>query len=297
MKREMSETVLGFNPYSQNIEVSVVDITPEIAEYILAFHNNDNRKIIRSQVNKIRESIRNDGWLEDGQPLTFNTEGNITEAQHRLEAIVAEQVTAKMVVVLGVRPNCFTQCAPAKPRRADDEIQRKDKTATPSEISTLRQLLVRRQGEKLSINNAVDLWEQWKEVVREGRNLVDDFFDAVTEFNPWERTFAAWASLMIYVDKRDVAEQLLDLLKSEILDDGTTCLTSDFLTYFKEETIFLPAAARTEAIYQLLCVASDRIEKVFTGRVQLAVSSGNMNHKYLSQKGFYRQFLDSSAIN
>ena len=81
-----------------------------------------------SQVNKIAKSIRTDGWLRDGQPLTFNIEGNITEGQHRLHAIVAEDVTVPMIVVLGVQLDCFTNVAPASPRRPEDEIQRKDKS-------------------------------------------------------------------------------------------------------------------------------------------------------------------------
>jgi len=284
--------VLGFNPVSKEIQVLIANITPEIAKYILEYHNFDNRKIIRSQVNKIRESIREDGWLEDGQPLTFNTQGNITEFQHRLEAILAEGITVKVVVVLGVEPNCFTQCAPAKPRKAEDEIQRKDKTATPRQVSTLRQFLNRRQGEKLTINNAIRLWDQWKHVVREGRELVDGFFDSVDQFDTWERTFAAWASLMVYVGRGDVATTFLELLQDEILDSGSTCLSRGFIDFYEAHNNYLSNSGRTDLIYQMLCVAGDRIEKVPTGRVQFGMDIGQMNHDFLKQKGFYRQFLD-----
>jgi len=284
--------ILGFNPVSSEIQVFVANVTPEMAKYILDYHNFDNRKIIRSQVNKIRESIRDDGWLEDGQPLTFNTDGNITEAQHRLEAILAEGVTASMIIVLGVKPNCFTQCAPAKPRKAEDEIQRKDKTATPRQVSTLRQLLNRRQGEKLTINNAIRLWDQWKGVVREGRELVDGFFDSVDQFDSFERTFAAWASLMVYVGKGDVASTFLELLQDEILDSGSTCLTQDFIDFYKTHSVYMSNAGRTELVYQMLCIAGDRVEKVPTGRIQFGMDIGQMNHDFLKQKGSYRQFLD-----
>jgi len=284
--------VLGFNPVSKEIQVLMANITPEIAKYILEYHNFDNRKIIRSQVNKIRESIREDGWLEDGQPLTFNTQGNITEFQHRLEAILAEGITVKVVVVLGVEPNCFTQCAPAKPRKAEDEIQRKDKTATPRQVSTLRQFLNRRQGEKLTINNAIRLWDQWKHVVREGRELVDGFFDSVDQFDTWERTFAAWASLMVYVGRGDVATTFLELLQDEILDSGSTCLSRGFIDFYEAHNNYLSNSGRTDLIYQMLCIAGDRVEKVPTGRVQFGMDIGQMNHDFLKQKGFYRQFLD-----
>ena len=109
-----SESILGFNPISEDIKAFEIEVTPEIAAYILEKHNEDNRKIVKSQVNKIVKSIREDGWLKDGQPMTFNTEGNLAEAQHRLKAIVETGITAKMVVVTGVITACFTKCAPAK---------------------------------------------------------------------------------------------------------------------------------------------------------------------------------------
>ena len=79
--------ILPFNPKSDIYDTFKVDITPEMAQHILDYFNKDNRKISKSQVNKIFRSIENDNWLLDGQPMTFNTDGNLTEFQHRLAAI------------------------------------------------------------------------------------------------------------------------------------------------------------------------------------------------------------------
>ena len=212
MTATLNETILGFNPISNDIEVFEQNITAQIAQYILIHHNKDNRKITNSQVNKIAKSIRTDGWLKDGQPLTFNKEGNITEGPHRLHAIVSEDVTVPMIVVLGVELDCFTNVAPPKPRKPDDEIQRKDKSAKPAEISSLRQLLKRRQGVQLSMKNAIIQWKYWKGDVRSGLDLVDGFFDDVSQFDPWKSTFAAWAALMISIGESEGAENLLDLI-------------------------------------------------------------------------------------
>ena len=206
IRRIESEKVLGFNAYSKEADSFIIEITPKQAQYILDNHNEDNRKLVKSQVNNIVRSINNDGWLFDGQPLTFNIEGNITEFQHRLHAIVETGVTAKISVTLGVATGCFTKCAPAKPRKAEDEIQRKDKTATQSEASTLRQVLIRRKGAKLTIQNAIDQWRCWKAYVRDGRKLVDTFFAETDEYNPWERTFAAWGALMKSIGQEKIVE-------------------------------------------------------------------------------------------
>ena len=286
--------ILGFNPITDEIQVFRHDVTPDMARHILDYLNKDNRKMIKSQVNKIAKSIRVDGWLEDGQPLTFNKEGNITEAQHRLEAIIMEDVTVPMVIVLGVDTGCFTKCAPAKPRRAEDEIQRKDKTATQSEVSTLRQLLVRRQGSKLSIQNAIEEWTKWRFTVREGRKLVDDFFDNVDDYNPWERTFAAWASLMVSVGQEDIAETFMSLLQSEVLDDESACrLTKDFRDFFEKHSTYMSNAGRTEFVYKLLCLCADRLMKKPNGDIELDLTLDKLDHDRLSKRGFYRKFLEN----
>ena len=294
IRRIESEKVLGFNPYSKEADSFIMEITPEQAQYILDYHNGDNRKLVKSQVNNIVRSINNDGWLFDGQPLTFNIEGNITEFQHRLHAIVETGVTAKISVTLGVATGCFTKCAPAKPRKAEDEIQRKDKTATQSEASTLRQVLIRRKGAKLTIQNAIDQWRCWKAYVRDGRKLVDTFFDKVDEFNPWERTFAAWATLMKSIGQEKIVEDFLDLLQSEIKDDTSPCcLTKEFIDFFVKKSVYMSNAGRTEFVYQLLCVASDRMIKESSGNIQLNVSMDKMNHETLRKRGTYRKFLEN----
>ena len=289
-----SEKVLGFNPYNKEADSFIIEITPKQAQYILDNHNADNRKLVKSQVNNIVKSINKDGWLFDGQPLTFNIEGNITEFQHRLHAIVETGVTAKISVTLGVATGCFTKCAPAKPRKAEDEIQRKDKTATQSEASTLRQVLIRRKGAKLTIQNAIDKWIFWKKYVREGRKLVDTFFAETDEYNPWERTFAAWGALMKSIGQEKIVEDFLDLLQSEIKDDTSPCcLTREFDEFFCKHSVRMSNTGRTELIWQLLCVASDRMIKDSTGNTQLNLKIDKCNHEYLSKKGVYRKFLEN----
>ena len=293
------ETILGFDPLSKEIKVFEMDVTPSIAQYILIHHNKDNRKVTNSQINKIAKSIREDGWLRDGQPLTFNVDGNITEGQHRLNAIVAEDVTVPMIIVLGVELNCFTNTAPAKPRRPEDEIQRKDKSAKPAEVSTLRQLLKRRQGVQLSMKNAISQWEFWQNDVRSGLDLVDEFFDQVSQFDAWKRTFAAWSALMISIGEKEAAENLLDMVADRILRDPPhSTLSDDFIGFLNDKFfVYGSNAGRTEIIFNLLCVASDRVLKKSNGEIQLNITPDKLNHTYLKNQGVYRKFLENVDNN
>ena len=72
-------------PYSQERESMVIKVTPIMAKYILDHHNNDNRKMCPSQVNKIGQSVNSFGWMFTGDAIIFNT--MLIESQHRLQWI------------------------------------------------------------------------------------------------------------------------------------------------------------------------------------------------------------------
>ena len=134
------KSLLSFNPKTEEYNAFVLDINVDIASYILNYHNFDNRKVSNSQINNIYKSISLTGWLLDGQPITFNVDGNLTEGQHRLEAIVRENnpdKKYKVIIVTGVARDTFSQTATNKTRKPIDEIQRKHKKA-PKKTKTSR---------------------------------------------------------------------------------------------------------------------------------------------------------------
>ena len=51
MMQKLQEKVLGFDPYSKERRSFIINLTPEQAQYILNYHNGDNRKLTKSQVN------------------------------------------------------------------------------------------------------------------------------------------------------------------------------------------------------------------------------------------------------
>ena len=290
-RRQESIRVLGFDPYEQKYQsLPIKDITPEMAKYILRHHNGDNRKIKASQVNAIANSIVDDGWLEDGGTLTFNKEGNITEFQHRLEAIVKEDVTVRAPIVLGVEPECFTKTAAPKPRRPEDEIQRKYPNAKDSEITVVREIQKRRAAPVLTMQNAITLWEDWYNVVQAGDKLIDGFFDRVSTFSHYRRNFAAWASLMHYHGKDETVTLFLDMLENHVLDDNGTRLTKDFMK-MTQYTFDMTNTGRADFVYFLLCVCSDRMKKSPIGRIQLNKTINEFDHEHLKNAGTYRDFL------
>lgn len=285
------EEVLGFNPVSKTAKTFITELTPKQAQHILDFFNNDNRKLSRAQVNAIVKSINKDGWMFDGQSITFNTDGNLTEGQHRLNAIVNTETIAKVSISLGVITGAFTKCAPAKPRTAADEIQRKDKSATSSDCTTLRQILKRRQGDQLTMKNAIEQWERWKLYIRTGNKLVDEFFDKVAEHRSWARTYAAWAALMVSVGEAGIVDNFMSLIQEEFLKRNASCLTREFREFFRIKSE-MSSSERTALMWSLLCICADRLKKEPTGEIQLGVTLPECSHHAMKIKGFYRKFLD-----
>ena len=121
--------------------------------------------------------------------------------------------------------------------------------------------------------------------------LIDEFFDNTTQYSPYRRNFAAWAALMIMQDSDETASNLLSIIEDQILHDKKTALSKDFYQFFAKHSWEMSNAGRATFMYQLLCVASDRILKNPTGNIQLGVNVAHFNHDHLVQKGFYRKFL------
>jgi len=296
-----AEKILGFNPASKEKNVFKIMMTPYMAQYILDHLNNNNRKIVEGQIAAIRRSAADVGWLWDGGAIVFTTEGNIIEFQHRLKVIVERDETVEVIVVTGVDPEVFIQAAPAKNRTVTDVINKVDKSATSDEVTVLRQLIKRMAGQdaqakgapKLTRQTAVELWNEWKTCIRSGMRLTADFFDGnVTDYNPWERQFNAWAALMVDIGKGDLVKPFLDTFKQHKLKKANSALFAEFEEFLKEDAvIFLAGENKARMIHIMLCHATDRFELNKSGDVQFNLTVAKASHSGMLSKGTYRDFL------
>lgn len=284
-------TPLSFDPKSQVRDSMVIKMTPVMASYILEHHNKDNRKICPSQVNKIAQSVATFGWLFTGDPVIFNTNGDINESQHRL-TFIANQDSGEYetAVVLGAQPDSFSNAAIAKPRRPHDEIYRKDNTAQASQTAILGDLLIRKGGKpKLTINNAVKKWFDWKDDIKKAEKICNSFLTDTEDFSSQKKTIGAFVTLCVNAKLGDEAEAFLDLLKAELLGDSTCRLTSDFVEYWKEHTWNESNEGKLKVLYMMLCVAMDRILKKSDGSIALNITPSKLDPKTLT--GCYRKFI------
>ena len=291
---ECVEDVLQFNPVTDEYESFILEITPKQAQYILHYHNRDNRKISPTQVNKIFKSIENDNWLLDGQPITFNVEGNLTEAQHRLSAIAkcAQKRKFTVIVVTGVDLGCFSKTASNKPRRPIDEIQRKYKKAHSNEASILGDLLKRRKGDRLVIQNAIYHYEDWISYIQSAIMKSGDFENVFNKFSNQKKTVSAFITLCQRYGRLDECFTLLELLDEELDEDSNaSTLTNHFIKFWNKNAVDLSNEKRMDLLYAMLCYATDQIMMREDGMIDFDTTPSDLEHEPMSKQGVYRKFL------
>jgi len=293
LHKKTAMEVLGFDPKSDEYEFFVVMMTPEMAQWILDYHNNDNRDFYKSQLAALDKSINDHSWQRDGGVCVFNSDGNLHEFQHRLDRIVANKLTVPVGICLGADKESFTKTAPAKARHPVDEMYRKDKSATKEDETCLRQILARRGGsEKLTLPNAIAMWTLWKTVVRAGRKITKDIIKNTESFKSWNKELLGFNSLMVSIDKKNVAVNLMKLLENQVHGKETT-LGKGF-NIFKKGDIFTADTTNTEKSnirFLMLCHAADQLEKRPNGMIEWDISSAKCNHEVMKKYGNYRKFL------
>jgi len=288
--------ILPFNPKSDIYDTFKVDITPEMAQHILDYYNKDNRKISKSQVNKIFRSIENDNWLLDGQPMTFNTDGNLTEFQHRLAAIAkcTQNRTFTVIVVVGVQPECFSKTATNKARKPIDEIQRKYSKAHKDEVSILGDILKRQRKWRLSMQNAISSYENWFKNISNSLKISGDYENLMDKFSLQRKTVRAYVSLCERYGYLEECKTFLELLDNELDEDADSpisTLSTQFLNFWNSTAVDLSNEKRMDVLYSMLCVATDRISMREDGMIELNISPSNLEHNEMEKQGVYRKFL------
>lgn len=82
-----------------------LDVTPAIAEYWLQHHNSNNRVKRMAVVAQYTRDIEASRWVETGDTISFDADGQLVNGQHRLSAIVAAHKSIQALVVTGLDPS------------------------------------------------------------------------------------------------------------------------------------------------------------------------------------------------
>lgn len=97
-----------------------VGITPDLAKVLLQEFNNTNRPITEVNVLDLYKEMINGKWRFNGETITFNEFGDITNGQHRCEALVKSNKTFNFLVVTGLDKDSFGTIDNGRKRATSD---------------------------------------------------------------------------------------------------------------------------------------------------------------------------------
>jgi hypothetical protein len=103
-------------------EVRFIVVTPDLASEILEKYNNENRPLSKTNVIKLAKEMENGNWKFNGETLSFNAKGNLSNGQHRLHGIVVSGMTFRFLVTSGIDPETFPTIDSGRKRTGSDVL-------------------------------------------------------------------------------------------------------------------------------------------------------------------------------
>lgn len=100
-----------------SLSVEYEEVTPRTAKEILNSGNRRNRKLNEARVRYFEGVIKRGEWMPDStDAIGIDSNGNLVNAQHRLEAIARGEVAVYALVARGVRPEVIQVIDQVTPR-------------------------------------------------------------------------------------------------------------------------------------------------------------------------------------
>jgi hypothetical protein len=100
----------------------VVEITPDVAEFVLATLNVNNRPRKAKKIIEYRQDMQKNNWSLTGETIKFGSDGFLKDGQNRMAACVQAQTPFTTHAVFGIDPQTFHHMDTGKPRGANDVL-------------------------------------------------------------------------------------------------------------------------------------------------------------------------------
>lgn len=104
------------------MKVAITKITPRMAQNWLDHNNPHNRALSESTVSKLVAAVKHGEFIQNGEPICFDRNGDLTNGQHRLVMITRVGKPFTMVVVTDLDPKAFTTYDTGKRRSGADVL-------------------------------------------------------------------------------------------------------------------------------------------------------------------------------
>jgi hypothetical protein len=124
---------------------AIVNVTPETAEAWLA-GNTVNRKIRIDAVNQYASDMLSGRWSLSADAICFSPDGLLLNGQHRLNAVIAADVTVPMLVLRNVPLEAMSNMDTGRKRSAADDLGFHGETHTAALASALKLAILYTDG-------------------------------------------------------------------------------------------------------------------------------------------------------
>lgn len=139
--RQSTIPALAPNTPAGDVEVRVLTVTPELASEWLT-RNTRNRVISGITVAQFASDMEEGRWHFTGQPIVFDTNGTLSDGQHRLTAQVKVGVTLQWLVVGGVDVKAQDFIDIGRPRSVANQLQIEGRSFTYNVSAAARLYLI-----------------------------------------------------------------------------------------------------------------------------------------------------------
>lgn len=120
-------------------------VSPELAEQWLG-KNVGNRRLRKALMSRYSRDIAAGRWLENGSSIIRAKDGTLLDGQHRLQAIVAVDVGAWMLVVQNVDPTIHPTIDDGAKRTTADRLTFRGEINAHRSAAVLRRIMLWEQG-------------------------------------------------------------------------------------------------------------------------------------------------------
>jgi hypothetical protein len=129
------------------MNVELVAVTPEVARAWL-LRNTHNRPLRDKTIETYARDMAAGNWTLNGEAVKFATDGTVLDGQHRLRAIVAADVTVRMLIVSGLPPEAQETMDSGRKRTAADVFSLRGEANAATLAAVLRRVHAWKAGDR-----------------------------------------------------------------------------------------------------------------------------------------------------
>lgn len=103
-------------------KVRYVTVTPDLASLLVTYFNESNRPISESNVLTLSKEMLNGKWQVNGETITFDETGDMTNGQHRFLALIKADITLSILIITGLKEDTFATIDNGRKRAVSDVL-------------------------------------------------------------------------------------------------------------------------------------------------------------------------------